>query len=99
MPHVQHHLLSSLNQSIHWFVALSLALTWLGSFSIDDGNCNDNAQIKNLIGRVRKNKRAARAARTYESVLSSAKQQLQITTFTVLMTTWAYNRKSLILCI
>ena len=56
--------------------------------------------MKNLIGRVRKNKRAPGAARTYEKSLpSSAKQQRQITTFTVLMTTWTFNRKSLILCI
>ena len=34
-----------------------------------------------------------------ESVPSSAKEQREITTFTVLMTTSACNRKSLILCI
>ena len=45
-------------------------------------------QIKILIVRVRKNKRAARAARLRNKcVLSSAKQQREITTFTVLMTT------------
>ena len=34
-----------------------------------------------------------------KSVSSSAKQQREFTTFTVLMSTWAYNRKSLVLCI
>ena len=34
-----------------------------------------------------------------KSVPSSAKQQREITTFAVLMTTWAHSRKSLILCI
>ena len=40
-----------------------------------------------------KNKRAAHAICTYmnKSVPSSARQQREITTFTVLMTTWAYN--------
>ena len=32
-----------------------------------------------------------------KSVASSAKQQREITVFTVLITTWAFNRKSLIL--
>ena len=40
----------------------------IGSFSIDNGTATTTPQIKNLIGRVRKNKRAARAARAYEQV-------------------------------
>ena len=49
-------------------------------------------QIKNLIGRVRKNKRAARAARaarTYEQVRAVLCKTTthEVTTFTVLMTT------------
>ena len=40
----------------------------LGSFSFDDVTAMTTPQIKNLIGRVRKHKRAARAARTYEQV-------------------------------
>ena len=46
-------------------------------------------QIKNLIGRVRKNQRAARAARTYEHVRAVLCKTTthEITTFTVLMIT------------
>ena len=40
----------------------------IGSFSINDGNGNDNAITKNLIGRLWKNNRATRAARSYEQV-------------------------------
>ena len=43
-----------------------LPRTRLGSFSIDDGTATTTPQIKNLMGRVRKNERAARAARTNE---------------------------------
>ena len=44
------------------------------------------SHIKNFIGRTRKNKRAARGARTLEQLhkLSSMKQQRQITTIAVL---------------
>ena len=38
----------------------------IGSFTIDDGNANQASQINNLIGREKKNKRVARAARTLE---------------------------------
>ena len=38
----------------------------LGSLSIDNRTAATPPRIKNLIGRVRKNKRAARAARTLE---------------------------------
>ena len=41
----------------------------VGSFSIEEGPATTMPQIKNLIGRVRKKKRAARAAHTYEQVL------------------------------
>ena len=34
-----------------------------------------------------------------KSLPSSAKQQREITIFTVLMNTWAYKRSSLVLCI
>lgn len=47
-------------------------------------------QIKTLIGRVRNNKRAACATRTYEqvrAVLVRVKQQREITSFSVLLTT------------
>ena len=45
-------------------------------------------QIKNLIGQVRKNKLAARAARIYEQVRAVlCKQQREITIFTALTTT------------
>ena len=56
-------------------------------------------QIKNLIGRLSTTKRALhmRHARNNNSLLSSAKQQREITKFAVLMTTLAYNCKSLIL--
>ena len=49
---------------VFFFVCLFVSI---GSSSINDGNGNDYAinLIKNLIGRVRKNKRAARAARTH----------------------------------
>ena len=58
-------------------------------------------QIKNLIGLLSTNKRAAymRHALNNNSVLSSAKQQREITKFAVLMTTLAYNCKSFILFI
>ena len=60
----------------------------LGSFRINDRNGNANDNALNLIGRVWKNNRAARAARSYEQVRpSSEKQQREITTFTVLMNT------------
>ena len=53
----------------------------IGSFRINDGNGKDNAIIKNFIGRVWKNNRAARAARTYEQVRAVLfKQQREITT-------------------
>ena len=43
--------------------------------------------MKNLIGPVRKNKRAARAARTYEQVCTvCAKQQRKITTLIIKIT-------------
>ena len=46
------------------------------------------AQIKNLIGRVKKNNRAARAARSYEQARAVlCKTTREITTFTVLMST------------
>ena len=68
-----------------------------GGFCINDGNNNDT---KNLIGRVRKiSVLHVQHALTDKSVSSSAKQQREITTFTVLMTTWAQNRKSLIVII
>jgi len=38
----------------------------IGSFTIDDGNANQASQINNLIGREKKDKRVARAARTLE---------------------------------
>ena len=44
----------------------SLSSELLGSFSINDGNGNDNDNATNLIGRASENKGAARAARTYE---------------------------------
>ena len=60
-------------------------------------------QMKNLIGRLSTSKRAVhmRHARNNNSLLSSAKQQREIiiTKFAVLMTTLAYNCKSLILFI
>ena len=43
----------------------------LGSFTINDrneGTATTTPQIKNLIGRASKNKRAARAVRTYEQI-------------------------------
>jgi len=40
----------------------------VGSFSIHDGTATTTPQIKNLIDRASENKRAARAARTYEEV-------------------------------
>ena len=43
--------------------------------------------------------RHVRHALVNKSVPSSAKQQREITKITVFLTTWAYNRKSLILCI
>ena len=42
-------------------------------------------RIQNLIGRVRKNKRATRAPHMY----TLNKQQREITTFAVMMTSWA----------
>ena len=58
------------------------------SFTIDDGNANQASQISNLIGREKKNKRVARAARILERFSA---------TFVVLMTTCVYKRKSFIL--
>ena len=69
------------------------------------GTPTTTPQIKILIGRASENKRVkisvlhVRHALMNKSVPSSAKQQREITSFTVLMTTWAQNRKSLILCI
>ena len=40
----------------------------LGSFSIDDGDGNDNATNKQFDWSSEENKRAARVARTYEQV-------------------------------
>ena len=52
------------------------------------GTATTRPQIKNLIGRASENKRATRAARTYEQVRAIlCKQQREITLFTVLMTT------------
>ena len=52
------------------------------------GMATTTPKIKNLIGRVWKNSRAARAACSCEQVRAfSAKQQRDITTFTVLMNT------------
>ena len=58
-------------------------------------------QIKNLIGPLSTTKRAVhmRHARNNNSLLSSAKQQREITKFAALMTTLAYNCKSQILFI
>ena len=66
--------------------------------SVEDVNVTTTSQIKNLIGPIRKNKRAARAARSYmdKSVLPSAKQQREISTFVTLIATWAYNTKCFI---
>ena len=47
------------------FSGVVIAITRLASFT---GTATTTLQMKNLIGRVRKNKRAARAARTYEQV-------------------------------
>ena len=58
--------------------------------SVEDVNVTTTSQIKNLIGPIRKNiKRAAHAARSYmnKSVLSSAKQQREITRFVTLIAT------------
>ena len=81
----------------------------LDSFSINDRNGIYNAIMKNLTGWVRKNNYAASAAHTVMNksmpssffiyLFSSAKQQREITTFTALMTTLAYNHTSKILCL
>ena len=69
----------------------------IGSFSINDGNGNDNA-IKLWIWLVECGKIIVlhvlhvRHALMNKSMPSSAKQQREITTFAVLMNTWAYNR-------
>lgn len=56
-------------------------------YNIDNRNANDDA-TNNFIGRVRTNKRVTRGqALENNSVESSAKQQLKITTFEVMMTT------------
>ena len=52
------------------------------------GTATTTPQIKSLFGRASENKHAARAARIYEQVRpSSAKQQREITSFTILKTT------------
>ena len=65
------------------------------SFQVEQYSLNISAllpslKLGSLIGRTRKTDRAA---------LSYAKQQREITTFTVLMIILAYKRKALILCI
>lgn len=71
-----------------------------GSFSVDDGDGNDNATGKQFDWSSEENKRAARVARTYDgSVPSFPKQQREIIMFTVVLATWAYNCTALILCI
>ena len=50
-------------------------------FEPKTGKSTATSQIRNLIGRMRKNKRAERAARSLESCRS-----MQISTFAVLMT-------------
>ena len=59
------------------------------SHSLDSRKAVKMPQIKNLIGRVRTNKLAARAAEAplNNFVRSSAKQHLEITTFEVIKTT------------
>ena len=57
------------------------------------GKQNVQEKKVNLIRRMTKNNHDARAARIMKSVPCFAKQQREITTFTIVMTTWAYNRK------
>ena len=72
----------------------------VGSFSIDDGDGNCNVTNKQFNWSSEENKRAVRwHALMNESVSSSTKQQREITMFTALRTTWAYNCTALILCI
>ena len=62
-----------------------------GALASTTGTTTIAPQIKNFIGGVSKNERAARAVRSYEQ--SSAKQQREITIFIVLMATCAQSRK------
>ena len=84
VPHVQHHYFSLFNQSNHWFVALSLTLlsSNLKLPTKNDGNGNDDARKHNLIGWMRKNNRAARAARTLVAFFDVV---CQITTWNLLL--------------
>ena len=74
----------------------------IGSFRIDDGNGNDKQRQKLSIWLVEWGKISVlyvRHSLMDKSVSSSAQKHRKTITFIVLMTTWAYNRESLILCI
>ena len=77
-----------------------VALIQQGALASTTGTATTTPQINNLISRVRKiSVLHVWHAIMNKSVPSSAKQQREITMFTVLMTTWAYNCTALILCI
>ena len=67
VPHVQHGYISSFNQSDHCYWRRRCCCHQ-GALASTTATATTTPQIKNLIGRVKKNKRAARAARTYEQV-------------------------------
>ena len=63
-------LVSQTNTQLTWCDVLVLFVLFLykGALASTTSTATTKPQINNLIGRVRKNKRAARAARTYEQV-------------------------------
>ena len=69
----------------------------MGSLSKDDGKAKMTLENNVLIGWMKKNNRAARAARTLDNSLTqSAKWQREISKFKVLTTAWTHNRNSFI---
>ena len=73
----------------------------IGSFDIDNGMATTSSQIKNLIGGVRKNNHNAcvPCGTHCKEIPYVLWKRTWNTTIAVLMTAWAYNHKSLCLCV
>ena len=77
----------------NWY---SVTISLIGSFSNIDGNCKDEARKNNLIGWMRKNNRAARAARTlakfFDVICQMTTWNFQLWGFND--NAWTHNNKS-----
>ena len=89
MPHVQHYYFSLFNQPNHWLVALSLAMpSWLVKADLWH---RQRERHKLRLSLVECPKTSVQHALQNNPSPSSAKQQREITTFAIMMTTCAYN--------